>query len=558
MDDISFFESLSYAHRGGIWADACRKKRTAVDTLQPIIPPAHTTDTQGVHPTLSQNDMTPTEGLATIEPHDHQTSTPADAQSSKEASIADGSANGATPHVNLRRSWFSGPVADDAPVLVDQSLDDDQLANEDTRGRTSDTKVASTSTRPSSRKEEMTDAKIGDLGQDTAQPYLFSSEYRRSSSRQSQSDANASYDSEDSTKSISNASAPIPRRTSDATSTMSSSSSPPGASSFLSTLRNRDRQAIKDTAKEMARKLGNWGLRKDWITTNKEPAPDNSRATKDGSSSMIHANYADVRAAVVERKEREKMALRDATEMTTPGTVGNEVSDTPDTLANKDAMALSSMSLPPPPPEHSRRSLSRGRTVTEIDDAPLESPVTPILVQPQGKTMTIPGIHANHRGEVMALGYVAPPPVTDKNKNNYFHRLLKSPVLTDSEPSQGPIDGVSGTSGTGEDITPTVGSSTGGTVSQTRPVPPPLPPRSLPGCVSSPGTNTGAQISTLKDDNSLSQGKGERPELSSPENPEEEPISSVPEPHVLPVVTSLISTAPIPPPLPPRRIQTSS
>jgi hypothetical protein len=554
MDDISFFESLSYVHRGGIWADACRKKRTAVDTLQPTIPAAPNTDMPGVHPTLSQNDSVPTEGLAATEPHD-QTPTPADTQSSKEASVVDGST---THHGNPRRSWFSSPIADDASVLVDQSLEDDQLANEDARGRTSHPKVASTSTGSSSR---MTEAKTGDLGQDTedtAQPYLFSSEFGRSSSRQSQRDAYASYDSEDSTKSIYNRSAPIPRRTSDAASTMSSSSSPPGASSFLSTLRTGDGRAIKDTAKEMARKLGNWGLRKDWITTNKEPAPDNSRATKDGSSSMIHAKYADVRAAVVERKGREKMALRDATEMTTPGTAGNEVSDTPDTSANKDVMVSSSLSLPPPP-EHTRRSLSRGRTVTETDDAPLESPVTPILVQPQGKTMTIPGIHANRRGEVMALGYVAPPPVTDKNKNNsFYHRLLKSPALTD-EPSQDPIDVISGTSGTDEDITAmTVGPSMGGAASQTRPMPPPLPPRSLLASVYNPATNTGARISTSKNDNSLPQGKGERPELSSLENPEEEHKDlPVPEPHV-PVVTSLISTAPIPPPLPPRRTQTST
>ena len=554
MDDISFFESSSYAHRGGIWADACRKIRATLNMLQPVIPSALNTDMQG-HPTLSQNGAIPMEGLAATEPHD-QSLTSADTQSSKEASTVDGLTNGATPSGNRRRSWFSGPNADDAPVLVDQSLDsnDDQLANEDVRGRTSHPKVASTGTR-SSRSKGMTDVKMTDLGQgteDDAQPHLS-----RRSSRQSQRDPYSS-DFEDSTKSRSNPSVPMPRRTSDAASTISSSSSPPRASSFLSTLRTRDRQAIKDSAKEMVHKLGvNWGLRKDWnvITTSREPATDNSRATKDGSSSMVHASYADVRAAVVERKEREKTSTRDAT---APGTTGNEISDVPDT-SSKDAMGSSSLSLPPRTPEQTRRSLSRGRTVTEIDDAPAESPLTPILVQPQAKTMTIPGIHASHRGEVMALGYVAPPPVPDKNKNSsFYHRLLKTPVLTDSESSQVPIDAISGTLGTDDD-TP-AGPTTGVATSQTRPMAPPLPPRSLPASISKPATNADAQISTSKDDDlpMLPQGEEERPELSFPEKPEDKHKDSpVPEPRVLPAVASLTST-PTPPPLPPRRIQTSA
>ncbi|KAF8347034.1 hypothetical protein F5887DRAFT_1073107 [Amanita rubescens] len=557
MDDISFFESLPYAHRGGIWADACRMKRTTLSTLQPIIPSAPNPDLQGTSSTSSQNDAIPTEGVAAIEPPDDQSPTPTETRSSKEGSVMELSATGTTPNGTRRRSWFSGPVADDAPVLVDQPLDssDDQIANEDARGRTTHPKAMSTGSRSSSSKGGMTDVNSGDLGQDTedsAQSQLFPSPSRRSSSRQSQRDVHASNESEDSTKSISGRSTPIPRRTSDAASTMSSS---PPASSLLSTLRTRDRQALKESAKEMARKIRvNWGFGKDWnmITASREPATDNSRATQDGSSSVMHANYADVRAAVAERKEKEKTASRDATEMTVPGTARSEVPE--DTSANKDAIVSSSLSLPSSPPENTlRRSLSRGRTTTEIDDVPVESPHTPILVQPQGKTMTIPGIHASHRGEVMALGYVAPPmTVTDKNKNHSFYRrLLKS------ESSQDPLDSVSGVSGADEDIgSLTLGSTTAGATYQARPMPPPLPPRSS---IPNPAINPSMGTPFLASKGGDSFPQGERSELLSSESSKEEHKDlSVPEARVSPVITSLSSTAPTPPPLPPRRIQTSA
>ncbi|KAK2461495.1 hypothetical protein APHAL10511_005958 [Amanita phalloides] len=545
MDDISFFESFSYIRRGGIWADACRQTRIAVTTIQPTISSTPDTETQDTIPLLSQNiGAEVTEDRGASEPLDQSTSavaTSTDAQTFQEH-VTNGLSNGVT-QPSRRRSWFSNPAIDESSLLVGQSVDggSSQAMNWDMRGRAPNhNKVTSTSARSSKSRDGMTDIVSNDPApdaEDTTQLRPFVAPPERSLSRQSSRDAHLGYDSANSTKSAPERSVPAqPRRTSDAASTASAPSSPP--SSLLSTFRTRDRQALKDSAKEVVRKLGvNWGFRKDWNVPARESIDSSDIHAKDSTSGTTRTNYADVRAAVAERREKGKITSSSMTEVTGRGAFGNEVPDVLDASINKDKdlHGPSSLSVPPSPPERQRRSPSRG-PATEIDDPPVEDHHTPIFVQPQGKTMTIPGIHASHRGEVMALGYVAP---SDKSKNNptvnsIYRRLMKSPISTDPESSLGSIDALSGASDANEDVAPLTL-----VPDVERPIiPPPLPPRSnlvsIPDPTNILTSSTDTVTSAPKDDDlqywAQSESSGREDRLETP----------------------------TPPPLPPRRIQTST
>jgi len=74
--------------------------------------------------------------------------------------------------------------------------------------------------------------------------------------------------------------------------------------------------------------------------------------------------------------------------------------------------------------------------VTVISPPTPISPPRPIQSQPsQGKTMTIPGIHARNRGEVMSMGYVppSPPALEAKTGVSTVYRLWKHSPTTQSE-----------------------------------------------------------------------------------------------------------------------------
>jgi hypothetical protein len=133
----------------------------------------------------------------------------------------------------------------------------------------------------------------------------------------------------------------------------------------------------------------------------------------------------------------------------------------------------------------------------------LESVQLPIhVVQPQAKTMTIPGIHASHRGEIMSMGYSAPQPQHEGKPSVY--RLWKSPPLSGQErvvpptyQSQDPSQNTDADSRERDrDTAVLVPTANSPPHAPPRPVPPPLPPRSTPVAVSRPPLETSSSSST--------------------------------------------------------------
>jgi hypothetical protein len=133
----------------------------------------------------------------------------------------------------------------------------------------------------------------------------------------------------------------------------------------------------------------------------------------------------------------------------------------------------------------------KDRDFTEVTE---EHPIPSLIhTQPsQARTMTIPGIHASHRGEVMSLGNVAPVSPTAESKvkgptMQSMYRLWKSPILTGQQPGQEAQSSSSSSSSSGRsDATErnhdvvSLSLTPEATSPPPRLVPPPLPPRTVP------------------------------------------------------------------------------
>jgi hypothetical protein len=279
------------------------------------------------------------------------------------------------------------------------------------------------------------------------------------------------------------------------------------------------------------RKWGvNWGgFKKD---TNNSSQPSEEPSQSGGSpprfnslfaegSAAAHrsrTSYAEVRAAVTERKERERTTshLEDSPDSTEAQSRARLASNPKTTLPN--GSVYSDTTITPSPvssaarlvtprltPKKSTPSISRVNT--EVDTQGLVTPEevkhAPIHVQPQAKTMSIPGIHASHRGEVQSMGYVAPqlPPSTGPSeimlKNpaiQTVYRLWKTPSAPGQEAVHRTQPHAEQPQATGgqppegadhEEIIPTEGAGSAPLSNPTlpiqpmlKPAPPPLPPRS--------------------------------------------------------------------------------
>jgi hypothetical protein len=243
-------------------------------------------------------------------------------------------------------------------------------------------------------------------------------------------------------------------------------------SSLLSTLKSRagDRQALSNTAKETMRKWTvNWGgLKKDrdLSATSSANSQDGRDSKPRSTSHTMKSNYAEIRAAVDGRKEKERgssegpsapISIPDGGHRERTGSVSSMHNPQGSSLSSsqESSMVLSSSagwSADPWVDETPPELASQPPPAIDVDGTPVESedvdgegpapamtnfpptlPQRPIQSQPpQGKTMTIPGIHARNRGEVMSMGYVPPSPPALEAKTGVsttVYRLWKhSPV----------------------------------------------------------------------------------------------------------------------------------
>jgi len=299
------------------------------------------------------------------------------------------------------------------------------------------------------------------------------------------------------------------------------------------------------------------------------------------ASQKVKSSYAEIRAAVGERREKERRSS-DATpgpgpvHVHIPDRRHNERANSVSSTHNPQSSSLSSSQADSPVASSARWSIDTGADETSHDSRPpkidvdgiqLASPdidkmgppqVTivvppppidvprPIQSQPsQGKTMTIPGIHARNRGEVMSMGYVPPSPLAPEAKPGVssVYRLWKHSPTSQSEHAQDSIDRA------GSQSPPMLSADSAETSPEPSPTPtdnlrppgPPLPPRASSSVHSVP-----SESSSMSPASAALKSIVSRDEESRVQDGEDVEGSSL-HPPVSPK-----------PPLPPRKIPTSA
>ncbi|KAI0652342.1 hypothetical protein C8Q79DRAFT_1005550 [Trametes meyenii] len=533
MDDITFFESSQYHHRGGIWADASRRERapTAPPGEDPSLDPsAPAPASESSKLDLDDSQIPPVQRSQSADVDQTTSSSPPEAAPITRAATADvafTSTLNSSPAAR-RRSWFTS-VQEGLDNTASASSHSSDVEESESRGRTSGPDASagrrSNSTPNVATPADETTTSVGEH-QDESQHLAPTASNHRSASQHSQHSRSASSraasfsshagdvsdDSSDSQMATYRSKGPA------------SSSSPPrqipsSPGSFLQTLKSRagDKQALSNTAKEAMRKWGvNWGnFRRDSNNTSAPSAPHMDEVPDAGhgdqrrieSRTSVTRPSAQVRAAVEERRERERAPLGEAPSRS------NQPPSEPiavplDARGQEGAAGASPeqgrLAAPSPSsgPEDSTLSQSVSpavlpveRTESHVSNASREGapqslvppeepdrPSAPIHTQPPPpKTMTIPGIHASHRGEVMSMGYVAPQPAPQESKKaplQSVYRLWKNPGAANSTRSEPAPVSQTGFSGRDQDsvLAPSEGENEA-TPTPPRPVPPPLPPR---------------------------------------------------------------------------------
>jgi len=448
MDDISFFGSSDYSHRGGIWADAARRERqsqtvdvtpdpnahlpqvqieTASEVLSTTLvsPPPPTQDPNisafEVEEKRDQNQ----EHASNSQQKDENFESPSPPRSTTSAVSQPRPASFAATR---RRSWFlpmrgEDPHAESEPILLHA---DDVLG----RGRPEEIihDHSSGSRSASTHSDTGLDPNAA-LSEPSSLPKTPPPLPRRKEPPQQQSETEETV--------------PAPSRSPRSLfgrvgTSASTNSNGLATSSLFSTLKARaaDKEGLKDTAKEAVKKWSaNWAGLKKGSTDGPGPGTDDGQVK--GSS------YAEIRRNVEERHKTTTTAGHPTGTNETPG---DQASPSPRTLGGPGKPSIpgtfstgqstsstdsvnDSASQDAPA---DRDDSSRDREA-ETDVAPPAPVPHPIYTQPSApKMMMIPGIHASHRGEVQSMGYVAPIPEPAEPKIKApaiqnVYRLWKNP-----------------------------------------------------------------------------------------------------------------------------------
>ena len=511
MDDIAFFDSSSYSSRGGIWPDAGRREKPDVGHGLPVpsavdhidvstVSAPHDVDSStvisGDHSDVKRSNS---EGEVIETTSHHPSST------HRSATVPLSRGPSPTPDHSHRHSFsprghhppehhtpVEGPDSSTEAVLL-------EVQHPPLRHKSSSSSEKSKRRFLGIRRSSPSSALVSRPSSHAPSP--------------TPSLENLRTPSPESPHSLS--SPPDARRT--------KSPVPSGQSSLLSTLKSRagDRQALSNTAKETMRKWAvNWGgLKKD----HRDSSEASSVHTQDGRDNDLHStsqkvksSYAEIRAAVDGRKEeRRRSSEGPSTPIHIPDRGHKGRTGSISSLQRPRGSSLSSSqtesssagwSADPWVDETSSQLASQRPPAIDIDGTQLDSeavnavngnepapaitplppvplPPRPIQSQPsQGKTMSIPGIHARNRGEVMSMGYAPPsPPAPAETKTGVssVYRLWKYSPVGHSEQLDG--DGNAEHAGTHSPPVLTADSAEASPeptpISTTRPQAPPLPPR---------------------------------------------------------------------------------
>ena len=434
MDDISFFGSSDYSHRGGIWADAARRERQPTTMEGTADPNAHlphvqietspeslsTTLVSPPPPTQDPNLPAFTEDKKDQD-QEHSGDGPQRDESVEPPSPPPTSTTSAVAQVlprsastAKRRSWFMPAREDESNTESEPSLlhADDVLS----RGRPEEI----THNFPSSSRSA---SEHSDAGLET---YATRSE----PSSLPKTPPPLPRRREPPQRSETNETIPGPSKSPQSlfgrvgtNATTSSNSST--TSSFFSTLKARatDKEALSNSAKEAMKKWSaNWASLKKGAQDESVPGVDDVQGK--GNS------YAEIRKHV-EGRQRTTSTPGDSTDANDVPPLGATDRTSPSPRPRRDSRKLSvSSGVSTGPSISNSDSASHSTSQETQSDREPETDVTtpapvphPIYTQPSApKMMMIPGIHASHRGEVQSMGYVAPTPEPAEPK-------LKAPAI---------------------------------------------------------------------------------------------------------------------------------